>query len=654
MSINRIAGSLALGAAGASIATADHYGYYNSVQDFYVRVSSMPDFDQRRDAGNNLPGLPADSNGNGGGMYCVPTSATNLLGYVKTHGYPQPSQADTPSGDYGRWSDPGDLFAYAAVTSYIASMGSDMSTSATGGTSNTNNRVYNAVRDRLAPGLFDVTYYARNDVWAPKATDLGTYMLNGGIVFFCYGRWFTDNTGFNLADRDGGHCVALQKVDRRPFVEEGHHVISYANPSNSGDTMSQANFFYQVEDTEIRIFGSGNNNGLRAFSQINFGQPDSQGRLRLIDSALAIYAKQGFARWPDTDSLSWFGGTIQKAGPGGFTQIDIPSPNGAPILAARMSPDRGFACILTADVVGGARACFYRLPEVRGEAIEVEPVPGAVGMCFNRDRTAYVLTPGEVLHYDVERDASAGPRLGSAALPAGAVGAAICFDDQTDEVLVLDADGRTLWRLPGDLAGPARPVELPRALPAGSDMSIEAVGSVIGLHAGATFLTMEIDPATGEPRLVGAVELPGPAEGMSMEDDGTLYTALDGRVVALRPDGAGGFDLVREGPAGSVVGMDALGLVSVARSRTNFVAALHSGPGWENIDPNELPEDPANQRPDCRVDLAAPFGVLDFFDASAFLARFRANDPEVDFNFDGALDFFDVSRFLAEFGAGCP
>jgi len=54
------------------------------------------------------------------------------------------------------------------------------------------------------------------------------------------------------------------------------------------------------------------------------------------------------------------------------------------------------------------------------------------------------------------------------------------------------------------------------------------------------------------------------------------------------------------------------------------------------------------------ADLAEPYGQLDFFDVSAFLSLFTANDPAADLNGDGAFNFFDVSTFLSVFSAGCP
>lgn len=54
----------------------------------------------------------------------------------------------------------------------------------------------------------------------------------------------------------------------------------------------------------------------------------------------------------------------------------------------------------------------------------------------------------------------------------------------------------------------------------------------------------------------------------------------------------------------------------------------------------------------CAPDLNGD-GLLDFFDISAFLTAFSANDPIADFNADGVYDFFDVSAFLSLYSAGC-
>ena len=54
------------------------------------------------------------------------------------------------------------------------------------------------------------------------------------------------------------------------------------------------------------------------------------------------------------------------------------------------------------------------------------------------------------------------------------------------------------------------------------------------------------------------------------------------------------------------------------------------------------------------ADLAAPFGLLDLADISAFTIGFVAMDPIADLNPDGLFDLSDVNFFVMSFLAGCP
>ncbi len=64
--------------------------------------------------------------------------------------------------------------------------------------------------------------------------------------------------------------------------------------------------------------------------------------------------------------------------------------------------------------------------------------------------------------------------------------------------------------------------------------------------------------------------------------------------------------------------------------------------------------------PGCAADLfphGVPDGQLNFFDLSAYLGLFNAQDPAADFfpvGGDGQFNFFDVSAYIAAFNAGCP
>lgn len=55
----------------------------------------------------------------------------------------------------------------------------------------------------------------------------------------------------------------------------------------------------------------------------------------------------------------------------------------------------------------------------------------------------------------------------------------------------------------------------------------------------------------------------------------------------------------------------------------------------------------------CAADINGD-GTLDFFDVSAFISAFSAQDPAADFNADRVWDFFDVSAFISAYNAGCP
>ena len=57
----------------------------------------------------------------------------------------------------------------------------------------------------------------------------------------------------------------------------------------------------------------------------------------------------------------------------------------------------------------------------------------------------------------------------------------------------------------------------------------------------------------------------------------------------------------------------------------------------------------------CPADLAEPFGVLNFFDISAFIGLYNAQDPAADFAAPfGVFNFFDISTYISAYNAGCP
>jgi hypothetical protein len=89
-----------------------------------------------------------------------------------------------------------------------------------------------------------------------------------------------------------------------------------------------------------------------------------------------------------------------------------------------------------------------------------------------------------------------------------------------------------------------------------------------------------------------------------------------------------------------------IGYIANDRSVSTVAVDSNTGSNWlVRLIPNATP---------CQADLAEPFGSLNFFDISAFIALFGASDPIADITGDGLFNFFDVSGYMDTFSAGCP
>lgn len=88
-----------------------------------------------------------------------------------------------------------------------------------------------------------------------------------------------------------------------------------------------------------------------------------------------------------------------------------------------------------------------------------------------------------------------------------------------------------------------------------------------------------------------------------------------------------------------------------------YISDVFSGQVFKIVNPS-APDDNDNGVPDACESSCAPDitgdGDLNFFDISAFLTAFNAQEPVADFTGDGQFNFFDISAFLKAFSAGCP
>ncbi|MFK7760021.1 MAG: GC-type dockerin domain-anchored protein [Phycisphaerales bacterium] len=105
---------------------------------------------------------------------------------------------------------------------------------------------------------------------------------------------------------------------------------------------------------------------------------------------------------------------------------------------------------------------------------------------------------------------------------------------------------------------------------------------------------------------------------------------------------------------GAVVGWDICGGRVVNFSTVNGINQIND-PNFQILLGN-LMEWVSRSEEDnsCPVDIATPCGTLNFFDVSAYLARFSAQDLRADLTGDALLNFFDISEFLSIYSSGCP
>lgn len=133
-------------------------------------------------------------------------------------------------------------------------------------------------------------------------------------------------------------------------------------------------------------------------------------------------------------------------------------------------------------------------------------------------------------------------------------------------------------------------------------------------------------------------------------DNGQTWTNVE-TVGPAGPGTAGGWIRHRFHPADLVplTGQMRLRFIASDEGEGSLVEAALDGFRVETL----ACEDPS---PGCSpADLAEPYGTLNFFDVTGFLAAFNTQDPAADLAAPfGTLNFFDVTAFLGVFNAGCP
>ena len=133
--------------------------------------------------------------------------------------------------------------------------------------------------------------------------------------------------------------------------------------------------------------------------------------------------------------------------------------------------------------------------------------------------------------------------------------------------------------------------------------------------------------------------------GLQVINDESVVLTIGGELLELIKDSRGSWV---SKPDSRWTGRQAEGAVSLSRSRTDFDAAVMTGPSFNNLeDPTIYPS-----HPDCYADCDGD-GALTIFDFLCFQNKFAVRDLAADCDLDGRWTIFDFLCFQNRFDNGC-
>lgn len=579
-----------------------------------IRRDNVPDLDQRR---SSLP--------NNGSMYCFPTAAINWMAYIANHGFPQAMAVSSPRD----WQS---NLSYGIVAARLSEMGQLMDTSASGGTTGGD------ARDGIAAylGLRGLPFFTVNN-WHGEISPMSMYlhMAGGGLVSFCYGRYSQGSSGYY--SRNGGHCVTLTTVynacTSTPFVV-------FRDPASDGNLAGQS-AFSSVLSAAVRVYmPTGIFSGKTRWQLVHLGQGEPS--KRCVDSMIVIRPLVALT------ASAHRAGELVTLRPVLLEGSDLPPqsaaevPGGGAITDVALLPS-GIEAVVASHAPGGLRRLWrYTIPT--GEFTQAWVCEsGLSAAATSRFGEVYIWCDGAVSRLELHEGGDTST-LGDA--PAPEPIDALAYDDARDELVGVSAAGARLVRYSRELD-----TIMDSALPAvqlTGDVSLAideaAQRYLIAGSGGPTIFELAVVPG-GPVQLVGEINLPAvqsPA-GLQFNDQGNLVVIHDGGIAEFARTPDGGWAPLADSP---LAGLEAHGVLAVARSRTDFIPGVHDTPEWNNV----LIENEGEERPECRADWDRSASVNSQDIAaylSAWLASVQAGTADADFNADGAVSSSDISAFLS-------
>ncbi|MBL9030753.1 MAG: hypothetical protein JNM80_03485 [Phycisphaerae bacterium] len=596
----------------------------------------VPDFDQRRQAGPGVSGLPGS-----GAMYCAPTSVLNWFAYFSNRGLPQPVILDGPRN----WQAAPN---YPRVTFGLTIMGSLMNTHAVTGTTG------NGMRDG---GRQYSTLYASNKV------NVGTFFCGGGPCGYgpnlfrllhgaggftaaCYGFYTESPPGFFT--RVGGHCVTVVGSN----ACNGLSTVTFRDPASDGFNTTQSVFMSHSVTTipvsaQFRPMGGDYVAGTR--HRMIYGSS-----LNFIDGLFVLVPKFALS----TSLID--AGQILVTRPFLLDDSELPETQTWPTHAAS-GPIKGLAMHPTMG------EWYYVSDPATGSVVQrifrVDPSTGvSTPMASSSSALSHLVTNrfGDLYYVDgltlrrVSTEGTVPIQLGSIAI--SATPEAVAYDDTTSTLALLfgtaQPDVKTLRRYTSEL------------------LLIES-NNLFHLPSSSGQMSIDYAPdgtlffaASGNPRILqfnangtsqlAWINLPAGTSPRNLRvgEDGHLIFRSGGVLSELMKNAAGAW--VND-PASDWVGRSVGDHFLISRSRTNHMPEIHEGPGYYHLADPEVAPGILDCYANCDFSTVPP--VLNVNDFQCFLNLYAAGRPDA--NCDGSttapmLNINDFQCFLNAYAAGCP
>lgn len=643
------AAALAIAAAlVVSSSATPHKATWNAWNDYQYHVLQMPDIDQRW---GTVPGF--------GSMYCAPTAALNLAMYAANHGFPQVQPGPNCWGCL-----PLDQQSINDLISALLTMGIFMGTTADDGTSASG--TFSGLTSYLgAPNIpLDVYGHFTSTYSAPQMDELAAHAIDGSIVMFCFGRYVIvaqSGSLIEVSNRNTGHCVTMVRAEN-----DGQMRILWSRDpaqDENPDDLAMQSIFTNRNYTPVDDYLVFRDSPFFSRFMTALEHPVGDGIVRLIDSAQRVRPTVGHSFTPNHVQVHKpFGSFTVPANP---IPIPLPIDPLGPGFAIADSAEYWLDSSVILLARSGGVSEVRRLNPFSGETLLLGTFSNATKIEVGRHGDVFVLAGNQLFHREARPldDPNAQWDVLALHMPTGApiFPDAMAYDDASDELVLLSSAQRVMVRA-WDF-GVALPhyqtYETSLEIPMSSNMSMaidprdQMTWFVSDASTALYGLALPVPGAPLEWEVFGHPAIPEPRS-ISIGANGRLYVSIpdvgDEVLVAMvpgpddrwMPDPNWAFDGIRVGEG-----------FRVSRGRTNYDPALHDGPEWLNVDPDQEPlVFDGDVVPDCYADLNADF-VVDVSDLLILLGEWGTPGSIADLNHDGTVDVSDLLILLSSWG-DCP